>query len=123
MSYLVDTSVLIDFLRKKSEALAWMQSLDDNAAMSVVSIAELLAGARRQSEEREIKDLIASLKIHDVSADIAKLAGSHVRHFGASHSVEVADTLIAAAAEHHGLKLATLNVKHFPMFRRLKAPY
>ena len=50
MSYLVDTSVLIDFLRKKSEALAWMQSLDDNAAMSVVSIAELLAGARRQSE-------------------------------------------------------------------------
>ena len=31
--------------------------------------------------------------------------------------------LIAATAEHHGLDLATLNVKHFPMFKRLKAAY
>jgi len=30
---------------------------------------------------------------------------------------------IAATAEHHGLKLATLNVKHFPMFPKLKRAY
>ena len=30
---------------------------------------------------------------------------------------------VAATAEHHGLELATLNVKHFPMFKRLKAAY
>ena len=46
-----------------------------------------------------------------------------VRLFGRSHSVELGDALIAATAEHHDLKLATLNVRHFPMFKRLKPAY
>ena len=54
---------------------------------------------------------------------IARRAGAWVRVYGPSHSVGLADALIAATAEHHGLELATLNVKHFPMFKRLKAPY
>ena len=33
------------------------------------------------------------------------------------------DAIIAATAEHHGLRLATLNVKHFPMFPKLKRAY
>ena len=44
------------------------------------------------------------------------------RH-GSSHAVEIPDAIIAATAEHHGLKLATLNVKHFPMFPKLKRAY
>jgi predicted nucleic acid-binding protein len=53
----------------------------------------------------------------------ADRAGQFVRHYGASHSVELADVLIAATAEKYGLKLATLNTKHFPMVAKLKPPY
>ena len=40
-----------------------------------------------------------------------------------SHGIDIPDAIIAATAEHHGLRLATLNVKHFPMFPKLKRAY
>ncbi len=123
MSALLDTSILVDYFRKRAAAIDYMRALERGAAMSVVTIAELLAGARRQSEEQDIHKLAAELVVHEVSLQIAELAGSYVRHFGASHSVELTDAVIAATAEHHGLTLATLNIKHFPMFKRLRAPY
>ena len=46
-----------------------------------------------------------------------------VRHYHASHAVELPAALIAATADHHGLALATLNVEHLPMFKKLKAAY
>jgi predicted nucleic acid-binding protein len=58
-----------------------------------------------------------------VIAEIAKRAGSHLRHFASSYAIDIPDAIIAATAEHHGLRLATLNVKHFPMFPRLKPVY
>jgi len=42
----------------------------------------------------------------------------------ASHpGIGVADLAIAATAEQLGAPLATRNVRHFPMFADLKAPY
>jgi len=35
----------------------------------------------------------------------------------------LADLVIAATAQDLGLELATGNVKHFPMFKSLRAPY
>jgi predicted nucleic acid-binding protein len=45
------------------------------------------------------------------------------RVFAPSHGLDDVDAIIAATAEHHGLRLATLNVKHFPMFPKLKRAY
>ena len=46
-----------------------------------------------------------------------------MRHFHKSHGIDIPDALIAATAEHHELRLATLNVKHFPMFPKLRRAY
>ncbi len=50
-------------------------------------------------------------------------AGVFSRLYEPSHGLDDIDALIAATAEHHGLRLATLNVKHFPMFPKLKRAY
>jgi predicted nucleic acid-binding protein len=42
-------------------------------------------------------------------------AGAYLARFRKSHGVEIADALIAAAATTAGLRLWTLNRKHFPM--------
>ena len=121
--HLLDTSVLVAILRKDETALAWFGSNTDEPRMSVVSLTELNLGIRRQREERDLIELEQAVRPLPVDRDIAMRAGLFVRHYGPSHAVEIPDALIAATAEHHGLRLATLNVKHFPMFARLKRAY
>ncbi len=121
--HLLDTSILVPILRKDERALAWLEANGDNSRMSVVSLTELYLGVRRQREERDLVQLEGRVPPLAIDRDIAVRAGVFVRRYGASHSVEIPDAIIAATAEHHGLRLATLNVKHFPMFPRLKPVY
>jgi predicted nucleic acid-binding protein len=53
----------------------------------------------------------------------ADRAGQFLRHHTASDGTDDFDAVIAATADHHGLRLATLNVKPFPMFAALNAAY
>ena len=123
MTLLLDTCILIDVLREKVAALDWMNRLDRFPSISVVTLSELHGGAKSQREELAIQKLIKPLQLLPVGREVAVLAGTHRKHFSKSHAVELGDALIAATAEHYGLALATLNVKHFPMFKKLRAPY
>lgn len=120
---LLDTSVLVDVLRKNAAALTWLRSTTGKPAVSVISLTELYAGARSRREEQEVLVLERSLRILNLDRDIAVRAGVFVRLYGGSHNIDDPDAIIAATAEHHGLTLATLNVKHFPMFPKLKRAY
>jgi hypothetical protein len=47
-----------------------------------------------------------------------------MREYRRSHSgIGLGDYLIAATALTEGLELATLNVRHYPMFTALKRPF
>jgi hypothetical protein len=54
---------------------------------------------------------------------IARRAGRLGRDFRRSHGLAVADLVIGATAQELGAQLATSNVRHFPMFPGLTAPY
>jgi predicted nucleic acid-binding protein len=120
---IVDSSVTIDVLRRQSSAVAFISSLHRKPFVSVVSIMEMYAGARSRSEENRIESLLAGCEVLPVTATIARIGGQFSKHYRASHAIDDADALIAATAEQHGLALATLNVKHFPMFPKLKKAY
>jgi hypothetical protein len=123
MSVLFDTNVLIDFLRDRPEAVKLLDVQPEKPCISVVSVFELYAGVANRREEQQIERLLEQAKLLPVATEIAKRAGVFVRVFQPSHSVEAIDAIIAATAEHHGLRLATLNVRHFPMFPKLKRAY
>src|SRR5262245_49286688 len=123
VSLLLDTNILVDYARGVPVAVAWLRSLPEPPRISVISLLELYAGARSQREERDIEAVCATLKWLPITHEIAKQGGSSLRHFGKSHGIDIPDAIIAATAEHHGLRLATLNVKHFPMFPKLKRAY
>lgn len=120
---LLDTCVVIDYLRGNAAAVAFVSTLDNKPTVSVVTLAEVFVGFRSQRAEAVARGFFGGCNVHIVSTLIAEAAGMHLRHFRTSHNTELADALIAATAEHHGLELATLNVKKFPMFKRLKAAY
>ena len=120
---LLDTCIVIDVLRGHEAALAFVNGLTDTPALSAITATELNAGIRNPRERRQIERLLEVYTVHDIDVAIASRAGDYLRQFGPSHGIDPIDALIAATARAHGLELATLNLKHFPMFKGLKRPY
>lgn len=121
----VDTDVLIAHLRGVEAAHAWLRRsrLAGPIAVSAVTVAEL-TGGMRSPERREVWALLSALRVEPVTEMIARRAGELMRQFRRSHSgIGTADYLIAATADHLGAQLATLNVRHFPMFAEITPPF
>lgn len=112
---LVDTDILINFLRGKETARNYLDSLleDSTIYCSAITIAEIFSGMKEHEEEKT-NALIESLNIIEVTLEIAEKAGSY-RRTQKKQSLELDDCLIAATAFHKGAILATGNGKHYPM--------
>jgi predicted nucleic acid-binding protein len=113
--YLLDSDVLIWLLRGRRDTLQRLERLGGPFGVSVISQAEIWAGAR-DSEHRQIDELFLSLTAYPVDQAIAALAGRLLRqHQRRDRPLALADALIAATAITHQLTLATYNVSHFMM--------
>ncbi len=115
MDIVVDTDVLIDFLRGKEHARAFLTSMAEEGTLccSAITVAELYAGMRR-TEEPKTDELIDSLNILEVDKEIAQKAGRY-KAGTKSHSLELADCIIAATAFCCRAILVSGNVRHYPM--------
>ena len=122
-AYLLDTCLLIDYLRDRQEAIAFMRRQDTRPAVSAITAAELFAGARNAAEEHRIEALCGRLLIRHVDLEIARLGGDHCRQYRHSHGVQLSDALIAATARIHEARLVTRNTRHFPMLDDIVVPY
>ncbi len=125
MSALVDTSVLIDVLLGEVAAAEVLR----NARMagplhaSEVTRLEVLAGMR-PPEEAATRALLAALTWHPLDDRVAEVAGDLGRRWLSSNrGIDSADLAIAATAVLLDAALLTRNIKHFPMFSGLSAPY
>jgi hypothetical protein len=122
---LVDSDVLIAHLRGVAVARDWLVGVrnDGPLAISAVSIVELI-GSMRTVERREVWRLLASFRVEPATEMVARRAGDMMRRYRRSHNrIGLGDYLIAATADVQGLELATLNVRHFPMFEGLQPPF
>jgi hypothetical protein len=120
---LLDTCIVIDVLRGREAALAYVSGLREPPSLCAITATELIAGIRNTQERRHIARLLEVYVIHEIGLETACLAGDYVREYGPSHGVDPIDALIAATAKSRNLELATLNLKHFPMFKGMKRPY
>jgi predicted nucleic acid-binding protein len=122
-AWLLDTCVIIDYLRDRQEAVDFIRHASARPSISAVTAAELFAGARAATEQRRIEGLLAQLMVHSVDVEVARLGGAYRRRYGQSHGVLIPDALIAATAQLHGARLVTRNARHFPMLDDLVVPY
>jgi predicted nucleic acid-binding protein len=78
----------------------------------------------RSHERRVTERFLATIRWVVVDEDISSRAGELGRRFRRSHgALGVADLVIAATAERLELPLATLNLRHYPMFPGLEPAY
>ena len=120
---LIDTDVLIDYLRGQDEAVAFLEAHHSELHVSAVTVAELYQGVREGRERTQLARTLSAMTVLPITAQIAKAAGLMRREHRAKLGCGLADCLIAATAEAHDLTMVTLNQNHFAMIKALTVPY
>ncbi|MFQ5739263.1 MAG: type II toxin-antitoxin system VapC family toxin [Acidobacteriota bacterium] len=120
---LLDTDVLVDFLRGHSKAVAFVNTHSAWIILSSIVVAELYAGVKGHAEQAVLESFVSLFRVVPVSAEIAKTGGLYKRDYGKSHGLGLADAILAATAEVEKAELKTLNSKHYPMLKGLRPAY
>ena len=116
--YLLDTTVLIDYLRGHAEVRARLHALAEQQhelAVCAISVAEVFAGLRE--EDREATALfLSTLAYFDLPFDTASVSGELQYTFARrGQTLKLTDVLIGASALARDAILVTDNVKDFPL--------
>jgi len=111
----LDTDVLINFLRGNEEARDFLQSVLDESVLccSAITVAELYAGMR-PPEAARTSELVDGLNVIDCDRPIAEKAGFY-KASTKNQQLDLDDCIIAATAAVNNGALATGNGKHYPM--------
>jgi len=119
----LDTDILIEYIRARGQAVKFVDNLEGELLVSAVTVAELYAGARDDTEQQRLDDLFSAFSFIPVDKTIAKQGGRYRYQYGKSHGTGLMDALIAATSESEGAELVTFNRRHFPMITNLQVPY
>jgi predicted nucleic acid-binding protein len=117
---LIDSDVLIWMMRGHVGAATRLQEILP-WRISVVTYIELAQGCRNKQELTQAKKGLAlcQTEILPINDAISRRAVALIDHYSLSHGLLLADALIAATAQEHGLTLLTANVKHFSAIENL----
>ena len=118
--YLVDTDVMIWYLRGNEKAKDLLHSID--FCISSITFMELISGMRNKEELRLLQKMVKSwgIKVIYIDEDVSAKALYYMEEYFLSHTMELADSLIGATCTRHGLKLVTANDKHYRFLKDLE---
>lgn len=119
ISYLLDTSIIIDYLRGKPTVVDLLDNIKGDLYSSYICLAELYEGINRvknvdKMEQAVIKFFASLSGIYGVDGDIARKFGeirADLKNKG--NVIEDLDIMIAVTCLTNDLTLLTQNRKHF----------
>lgn len=118
MRLLVDTSVLIDVLRRRRgrrELLVELVRGGHVLATTALNVAEVYAGMR-PDEEEQTEAFLNALDCYELTRTAGRMAGNLKNKWAQKgRTLTLADTIIAAIALERHCTLLTDNRKDFPM--------
>lgn len=124
--YLIETSVIISFLRGKSEAIETLENLEGELTSSFICLAELYEGVYRTRKRKEAEGGVLNFffglsEVYGLDEDIARKFGqirAELKQRG--KVIEDLDIFLAATCLAHNLILVTYNPKHFKRIKNLE---
>lgn len=111
---IVDTDILIWYSRANQNAIKLLHNLE-SFSISVVTYIEIVQGMRNKNELKLFKKALAVLQAKIIQIDdiISTKAMFYVEQYTLSHSMKLADALIAASAVLNQETLISGNYKHY----------
>ncbi|NEW59718.1 type II toxin-antitoxin system VapC family toxin [Sulfurovum sp. bin170] len=120
---LIDTSVIIDYLRKqnKKSTKFWKLMSEYECTISTVTLYELYSGAKKDTQKEDVDILESMLEIIPFDALQAKKASEIFQTLKKKNKlIEFRDIFIASCAISKKIPLATLNKKHFERIKDIQ---
>jgi predicted nucleic acid-binding protein len=124
MSYLLDTNVISEFMKStpNTKVVDWIESLPTEALhISVLTVGEIRKRVEKISDGKQRENLRVWLenelprwfenRILPINLEVAKVWG-RIQH-AVGRPVPAIDSLLAATALHHELRIITRNTKDF----------
>lgn len=119
----LDTSVLIDFYRKKNKSKTFFYELTKNYQLftvSAITAFEIYAGSS-SGQDKFWDRFFQLIPVSPFNSNVNKTAIEIHRQLKRDRKqLDIADLFIGATAVNLGLKLATLNSKHFERIHGLE---
>jgi len=119
---LIDTSVLIDFLRKKNKlnSIFWKIKEKYDCFISTVTLFELQCGAKTEQHIKDIYKLRKWIETIPFDDNISEISATIFQSLRAKNQlIEFRDIFIAATAIARDNILATMNIRHFERIQNL----
>ena len=127
----LDSSVIIDLLRKKLDFTQLESKFGENEIAKIPSpaIIEIIRGLYLNSniynigenEKEKINKLLSSFPILDLDKESSILAGEiEANLINTGNVIDIEDIMIAAIAKRNGERLITRNIKHFERIKDLE---
>lgn len=106
---LLDSVILIDHFNSVQPATDYLAATGTAGHISAITYAEVLTGFQDDGNRRRARLLLARFGFIELDSAISELAADLRR----TERWKLPDAFQAAAAVHHGLRLATRNTKDF----------
>lgn len=118
---LCDTNIFIEIYRDNLDIIQTVKAIGQHKiAVSDVTCAELLYGARNKKELQTIRKDLNKITVLPIETSISTLAVELVEKYALSHNLSLPDALIASTAIIHNIELYTLNFKDFRFLDKVK---
>lgn len=121
MKFVVDTSILIDYLRGGSKWQEFLKDLSQEVELYIPTIVifELFSGRSTKNikARQKVEDIIMYLRKIELNDKIATHAGELYRDI--RQTLQIPDYIIAASALQVNATVVTLNQKHFKQIPNL----
>jgi predicted nucleic acid-binding protein len=110
---LLDTDVMVDFLRGYAPAVIWLTNLKSPVAVSGLVAMELLQGCRDHSEQQQLERELSRFALYWPSLADCQRAYRDFALYRLSNGLGLLDSLIGHTAVGLNEPLVTFNVKHY----------
>jgi len=121
LNYLLDTCLLIDYLRGEPNVYdILVNNSGIKLSMSTITMMELVIGAFNRREVNYIQKAFKDIDIIYIDNDISKLAENLIVEYSKSHNLQIDDALIAATSLKMNAELITNNVSDFRYIPNIK---
>ncbi len=123
---LIDTDILIDSARKKTNAILFLEDLEQKHILSISSITrmELIVGCKNKVEQEKILKSMIDFSIFMVDETIMQKADQLLVQYNLSHGLLIPDAIIAATAIKSNIALCSKNYKDYQFIKELSLiPY